>query len=179
MSVTAHRMRSMAASLRGRARFIVPLGLVLVLLVTSVGYLVVRLQQENVRSLPANLFMQSIVTGDGELGWRQLCPSIQKQVPLDELRSQATAQHRAEQAAGITLNVDFVGARPQPQGGEVRIYLVTAHRSDGQAEQRTFIVRTRENGCVEDLGNAQRPGGLPQQNHSPLVIPHFGQPVVS
>jgi len=103
---------------------------------------------------PADLFMQSVVKRDAALGWHQLCPSVQAQVPLPALVSQVEKQRIAEAREGLTLTVDYIGAHAQPQGGQIRLYVVTAHRPDGWIGQRTYIVYTQASGCVEDVKNS-------------------------
>jgi hypothetical protein len=100
---------------------------------------------------PADLFMQSVVKRDAALGWHQLCSSVQAQVPLAALAGQVERQRIAEAGEGLTLAVDYIGAHAQPQGGQIRLYVVTAHRPDGWVGQRTYIVYTQAGGCVEDV----------------------------
>jgi hypothetical protein len=102
---------------------------------------------------PADLFMQSVVKRDGSLGWHQLCPALQAQMPLSALASQVEEQRIAESRESLTLVVDYVGARSRPQGGQIRLYLVTAHRPNGWVDQRTYIVYTQASGCIEDVKN--------------------------
>lgn len=102
---------------------------------------------------PADLFMQSVVKLDGNLGWHQLCPALQAQLPLSELASQVQEQRIAESGQGLTLTVDYIGAHARPQGGQIRMYVVTAHRTDGLVGQKTYIVYTQASGCVEDVKN--------------------------
>ena len=105
----------------------------------------------NARPVPADLFMQSVIQGDGQLGWHQLCPSLRAQVSLDELRSQGDALRAGEARQGLTLALDYVGARPRSSGGEVRVYVVTGHQRGGPTQQRTYTVLTQASGCVEDI----------------------------
>ncbi|MFL5657505.1 MAG: hypothetical protein ACJ8CB_25400 [Ktedonobacteraceae bacterium] len=102
---------------------------------------------------PADLFMQSVVKRDGTLGWHQLCPALQAQMPLPALASQVEEQRIAESGQGLTLVVDYVGAHPQPQGGQIRVYVVTARRPNGWVGQRTYIVYTQARGCIGDVKN--------------------------
>jgi hypothetical protein len=102
---------------------------------------------------PADLFMQSVVQRDGGLGWHQLCPALQAQVPLAVLASQVQQQRSAEARQGLTLTLDYIGAHAQPQGGQIRLYVVTAHRPSGWVGQRTYIVYTQASGCVQDVKN--------------------------
>src|SRR5258708_22766562 len=104
--------------------------------------------------VPADLFIQSVVKLDGTLGWHQLCPSLQAQMPLSELTSQVETQRIAASGHGLTLTESYIGAHPRPQGGEVRVYVVTAHRPNCWVEQRTYSVYTQASGCVEDIKNS-------------------------
>src|SRR5262249_24429057 len=101
------------------------------------------------RAVPADLFMQSVVTRDGDLGWRQLCPAVRAQVPSAPLQDAASTQRTAE--AGQTLTVDLVGVRAQATGGEYRFYVVTAQRPDGTVLQRPYTLTTQPDGCVEEV----------------------------
>lgn len=100
---------------------------------------------------PADRFMQSVVTDDGALGWQQLCPSVQTQISRDELAQQTRLQHTSVAQAGLTLSVDFVGARVRPEGGELRLYVVTARWPTGASALRTYSVLTQPSGCVADV----------------------------
>ena len=102
---------------------------------------------------PADLFMQSVVKRDGQLGWKQLCAPLQAQVSLSALTSQLQQQRSVEASQGLTLKVDYVGVHARPQGGQIRFYVVTAHRPDGWVGQRAYIVWTQVSGCVEDVNN--------------------------
>ena len=100
---------------------------------------------------PADLFMQSVVQRDGGLGWHQLCPALQAQMPLALLASQVQQQRSAEAGQGLTFTLDYIGAHAQPQGGQIRLYVVTAHRPTGWTGQRTYVVYTQASGCVQDV----------------------------
>jgi hypothetical protein len=102
---------------------------------------------------PADLFMQSVVQRDGSLGWHQLCPALQSQVPLALLANQVQQQRLAEDQQGLRLTVDYIGAHAQPQGGQIRLYVVTAHRPNGWVGLRTYMVYTQASGCVQDVKN--------------------------
>src|SRR5436309_2368204 len=128
------------------------IGLV-VLLATLTLILGIRLAVQANTPAPADLFMQSVVKRDGTLGWHQLCPALQVQMPLSALASQIEEQRIAESGQGLTLVVDYVGAHPQPQGGQIRVYVVTAHRPNGWVGQRTYIVYTQASGCIGDVKN--------------------------
>jgi hypothetical protein len=102
---------------------------------------------------PADIFMQSVVKRDGSLGWHQLCSPVQAQLPLSTLASQVQKQRIAESKEGLKLTVDYIGSHARPQGGQIRVYVVTARRPDGWVGQRTYIVSTQAGGCVEDVQN--------------------------
>ncbi len=106
-----------------------------------------------VAASPADLFIRSVVTRDGALGWRQLCHDVQAQVTEVSVREQADAQRAAEAGTGVRLTADFVGTRPASQGGQIRLYLLTAHGPQGVLGQRTYVVHTGAAGCVEDVQN--------------------------
>jgi hypothetical protein len=101
--------------------------------------------------VPADLFMQSIATEDGDLGWQQLCPELQEQLPRDALEQQASTQRVFQLQQGVTLSIEHVGDRPRPSGGEIRFYVATAHRADGSTGQKTYVIQTRASGCVESV----------------------------
>ena len=131
-------------------RPIVRLGLV-VILATPILILGINWVVQSYAPSPADLFMQSVIKRDGALGWYQLCPSVQAQLPLSMLARQVEQQRVAESRQGLTLTVDYVGSHPRPQGGQIRLYVVTARRPHGWIEQRTYIVYTQASGCVEDV----------------------------
>jgi hypothetical protein len=103
------------------------------------------------RAVPADLLMQSVVTRDGDLGWRQLCPAVQAQVPSAALQDVASTQRTAESGQGLSLTADLVGVRAQATGGEYRFYVVTAQRPDGTVLQRPYTLTTQPDGCVEEV----------------------------
>ena len=100
---------------------------------------------------PADLFIQSIATEDGDLGWRQLCPALQSQLPRDVLEEQARTQRTVQLQQGVTLSIEHVGDRSRPTGGEIRFYIATAHRADGSTGQKTYVIQTQASGCVESV----------------------------
>jgi hypothetical protein len=75
-------------------------------------------------------------------------------VPLSVLTSQLQQQRSAESGQDLTLTVDYVGAHARPEGGQIRLYVVTARRPNGWVEQRSYIVWTQASGCVEDVNNS-------------------------
>lgn len=140
---------------------IVPPGRPLILWLALLGVLVTlslllasRWVVQSKAPVPADLFMQSVVKRDGQLGWRQLCPAMQAQLPLSALTNQLEQQRTAESRQGLRLSVDYVGAHARAQGGQLRLYVLTAHRTDGWVGQRTYIVWTQASGCVEDVNNS-------------------------
>jgi len=126
----------------------------LVVLVTLTLLLATRWAVQSKAPVPADLFMQSVVKRDGQLGWQQLCPALQVQLPLSTLTRQLEQQRSAESSQGLTLTVDYVGAHARAQGGQIRLYVLTARRADGWVGQRTYIVWTQASGCVEDVNNS-------------------------
>jgi hypothetical protein len=106
---------------------------------------------EHVRTQPADQFMRSLVTEDGALGWRQLCPNIQAQLPQDALVQQADAMRAAAAREGVWLTMESVGTSSQSGGGALHVYRVTMHWPNGATQQRTYSVLTLSSGCVEDV----------------------------
>ena len=103
------------------------------------------------RATPADLFMQSVVTEDGSLGWNQLCPTLQVQLPRDVLE-QHTQSLRAQHAqAGVTLTVKHVGDSERAAGGQIRVYVATEHAPDGSTGEKTYVLQTQVSGCVESI----------------------------
>jgi hypothetical protein len=100
---------------------------------------------------PADRFIHSIVTEDGALGWHQLCPSIQANLPLVVLEQQANAQRLAMAQQGVWLSEKPMGTHPQDDGGVSHVYMVTAHSRSGVTQSITFVVFTQRSGCVEDV----------------------------
>ena len=100
---------------------------------------------------PADLFMQSLVTENGDLGWHQLCPDIQARLPRDSLVQQADAMRAAAAQEGVRLTVESVGTRPQQGGWLMHVYRMTAHWTSGAMRQWTYDVLTQPSGCVEDI----------------------------
>jgi hypothetical protein len=149
---------------RGRSRallwLVIPAAVVAVLLAAAVTYVRMagsaatpRATAHTAQLRPADLFIQSIVKDDGALGWHQLCPGLQAQIPQAALVQQANAQRTAAAQRGLKLSSDFIGARRQPSGGELRVYVLTAHWPNGTTQQRTYSVLTQTSGCVEDVTN--------------------------
>lgn len=102
-------------------------------------------------AVPADRFMHSVAVRDGALGWRQLCPQLQKVVTQDTMRSQADGQKAAEAGHVARIRVDFVGSRPLRPEGQVRFYMLTAVTADGSEATRLYIVRTLRAGCVDGV----------------------------
>ena len=99
----------------------------------------------------ADVFMQSVVTQDGALGWNQLCPDVQALLPQIVLIREANTQHAADLSQGVTLDMQPLATQSLTKGDKLYLYLVTAHKSDGWEAQRVYMVRTRSSGCVEDV----------------------------
>jgi len=100
---------------------------------------------------PADLFMQSVATEDGGLGWSQLCPDLQTLLPRDALEQQTEMQRTTQSQMGVTLRIDHVADRARPTGGEIRFYVATVHAMDGSTGQKTYVVKTQASGCVESV----------------------------
>ena len=100
---------------------------------------------------PADLFMQSVATEDGSLGWNQLCPALQVQLPRDVLEQHTQALRDGYARAGVTLTIDHVGDWPRLGGGEIRVYVATEHAADGATGQKTYVLQTQASGCVESV----------------------------
>jgi hypothetical protein len=103
------------------------------------------------RPLPADEFMHSVAARDGALGWRQLCPQLQRVVTRDTMRAQAEGQKTAEAGHVAKIQVDFVGSRPLRPAEQIRFYMLTADMADGSAASRVYIVRTQGAGCVDGV----------------------------
>lgn len=103
--------------------------------------------------VPADMFMQSVVTRDGNLGWHQLCSDVQSQMSLSALVSTTQQQRQAETREGLRLTLNYIGVDARSQGGQIRVYVMTAHLPNGWVGQRTYIVYTQASGCVEDVKN--------------------------
>jgi hypothetical protein len=98
----------------------------------------------------ADVFMHSVEVRDGRMGWQQLCPAAQAELPLSELVQETDALRAADRASGMRVSMTFVRSEPRPEGGERRYYLATARRAAGSdLVQRTFMVSTQADGCVE------------------------------
>src|SRR5436853_7718652 len=76
------------------------LWLALAVLVTATLLLATRWAVQGKAPVPADLFMQSVVKRDGQLGWQQLCPALQAQLPLSTLTSQLQQQRNPESRQG-------------------------------------------------------------------------------
>lgn len=100
---------------------------------------------------PADTFMHSVAIRDGRLGWQQLCPRAQGELPIDMLVRQTDAVRAVDAETGISVRVHFVSADALPEGGERRTYLATAWQLGEPLTQQVFVVRTQANGCVDAL----------------------------
>ncbi len=100
---------------------------------------------------PADLFIRSVVSRDGDLGWHQLCGAVRSQLSSAALVKTAQDQKAHDAAAGVSLTSAYIGTRPLQQGGTLRFYLLTANWPGGATEHRTYTVHTDTSGCVEDV----------------------------
>ena len=154
------RSQESSPMVEASVRFLQKLGrgpatvVLLIVVMTTLGALSAAgrlLPARGAHAVPADLFMQSVVTRDGDLGWRQLCPAIQAQVPSALLNDVASTQRAAESGQSLSMTDDLVGVRLQATGGEYRFYVVTAHRPDGGVLQRPYTLTTQPDGCVEEV----------------------------
>ena len=81
-----------------------PLGLNLLLMlgVAVAGYL----RLETMSPTPADVFMQSVAIEDADLGWSQLCPTLQSQLPRDALEQQTSTQRMLQAQQGDVLPIE-------------------------------------------------------------------------
>ncbi len=118
---------------------------------SALSYFAFAPKAQSAPPAPADLFMQSVVVRDGALGWNQLCPNLQAQIPKTELIRQANSQHASDLKQHVTLSMERLGEHALAEGGEIHLYLVTAHKPDGWKLQRVYAVQTGGSGCVEDV----------------------------
>ena len=90
-----------------------------------------------VEPTPADLFMQSIANEDGALGWSQLCPALQVQLPREQLEQQTAKLRMSHLQTGVTLTINHIGDWPRTGGGQIRVYVATDHAADGSTGQKT------------------------------------------
>jgi hypothetical protein len=98
---------------------------------------------------PADLFMESVATEDGNLGWNQLCPALQVQLPRDVLVEQTQQLRTSHAQDGVTLTINHVGDWQRTSGGQIRVYVATERAADGSTGQKTYVLQTQASGCVE------------------------------
>jgi hypothetical protein len=142
--------RTLLALCRGLRRHpMLVLNAVLLLLVGTAG---VRRAADMARAaepLPADVFIQSIVAQDGDLGWQQLCPDLQHELPRNVLHELTTTQRSIASQQGVSLSIEHVADRPRSGGGEIRFYVGTLHGPDGSTGQKTYVIMTQASGCVD------------------------------
>jgi hypothetical protein len=102
-------------------------------------------------SQPADRFIQSVIAEDGKLGWHQLCPDIQAQLPIDTLVQQADTMRAAAKKEGAWLTAKSLGTHSQNGGWLIHDYRMTAHWPTGATRQWTYAILTQPSGCVEDI----------------------------
>ena len=139
-------------TLHSRVAWVVLVVLVGVLTLSTLRVVTTRASQLQA-DVPADVFMQSVVTRDGNLGWHQLCSDVRSQVSHSALVSTTQQQRQAETKEGLRLTLNYIGVDARPQGGQIRVYVMTAHLPNGWVGQRTYIVYTQASGCVEDVKN--------------------------
>jgi hypothetical protein len=99
-------------------------------------------------STRADLFMKSVEVRDGALGWRQLCPDLQSQIPESAVVSAARAQKAAEVGQVRSLRSELLGSRTLKSGEQLRLYLLTADLVGGTQVARLYVLHTQADGCV-------------------------------
>ncbi len=152
LGALGRRAATSTAVVRGLRRHpLVLFGLLILAMAPVLWQVVARAEAPSPAPAPADLFMQSVATRDGALGWNQLCSTVQAQVPLALILEQTGAQRVADAGQGVTLTVDHVGDRPRPNGGQIRFYVAAAQRADGWVGQKTYVVKTQASGCVESV----------------------------
>jgi hypothetical protein len=100
-----------------------------------------------------DVFMVAIVAQNGQLAWQQLCPSLQEVLPAATLAHLVAAQGAAYANQNAQLGVDYIGAHAWANGGEIHIYVVTAHWSSGTEGHALFVLRTQVSGCIDGILN--------------------------
>jgi hypothetical protein len=148
--VKVHRVS--AALLRGLSRhpFLVLNAFLLLALVGTTYWRFVE-APPRAELTPADLFMQSIATEDGALGWNQLCPAVQVKLPREQLEQQTEKLRTSHLQTGVTLTINHIGDWPRTGGGQIRVYVATDHTADGATGQKTYVLQTQANGCVESV----------------------------
>jgi hypothetical protein len=126
---------------------------------SAFAYVALASDNQSTPAAPADLFMQSVVKRDGGLGWNQLCPAMQAQLPKIELIRQADSQRASDQSQGVSLSMESLGTHPMAQGDKLHLYLVTARKPGGWEYQRMYAVWTQKSGCVEDVQYLDPPMG--------------------
>lgn len=124
---------------------------------SAVAYGVFARGEQQAAPTPADLFMQSVLTQNGALGWNQLCPDLQAQIPKTELILEANSQHASNLSQHVTLSMESLGVHSLAKGDQFHLYLVTARKPDGWESQRIYAVMTQGNGCVEDVQHFDPP----------------------
>ncbi len=102
-------------------------------------------------TLPADVFMQAIIAHDGQRAWQQLCPAVQGKLSPAALATLADSQATSTTHQAAHLGVDYVGAHKWADGGQVRVYVVTAHWASGADAGTLYIIRTQASGCVDGI----------------------------
>ena len=125
--------------------------LVLLLAVAAAAYWRITEVPAASAASPADLFMQSVATADGALGWNQLCPALQGQLPREVLEQHTQTLRTDHLQAGVTLTIDHVGDTARTGGGQIRVYVATAHGAEGSTGQKTYVLQTQASGCVESV----------------------------
>src|SRR5260370_3776400 len=134
-----------------RPRMVALLNAVLLLAVCAAGCWRYAQNAWGTSATQADQFMQSIATEDGALGWSQLCPDVQGQLPRTVFERQSLVQPSLQIHPGMSLNIQYVGDVARPTGGEIRFYVATARSTHGATGQKAYTLKTQASGCVESV----------------------------
>jgi hypothetical protein len=113
------------------------------------GHAVAQSSEVSIREgVPADVFMQAIISYNGQVAWDQLCPATKKAISPAELATLVDARWPAGAQRPAQVTVDFVGAHAWGGTDQIRIYVVTGHWASGVNADTLFVVRTQADGCV-------------------------------
>jgi hypothetical protein len=134
------------------ARTALPAAVALLVLATACASPSLPYHKSSVHRGPApsraDLFMRSVEVRDGALGWHQLCPDLQSQIPESAVMSAASTQKAAEAGQVKSLRSEPLGTRNLKSGEQIRLYLLTAELAGGAQAMRLYVLHTRAGGCV-------------------------------
>jgi hypothetical protein len=102
-------------------------------------------------STAADIFMHALMTRNGQLAWQQLCSDLQRKLPASALMNLANAQGAAGANPGVKVGLDYVGSHVWSAGGEIRVYVITAHWPSGEDVRALYVLRTQASGCIDGI----------------------------